>query len=261
MSECKARPRSSDPHCRCPKCKPAATVYRRRRRKLRALGITSEARSAAAWRVVDQWLAEGKTAAAIGSLTGLSRYTVMSALSARKRGTDHRWSPSSVDMILAAWQKKPVAAKGYVSALGARRRLQALSALGWSLDDMEAACGIQFTSLAAVRSGKTARVHAKADAPIRDMYKRLHMTPGPSQKAATVARGKGWVPPLAWDNIDDPMESPSVAGKTHLTGTGMIADLLAFGITDKHTLAHRTGLNVRTVERLIARLAERDAAA
>jgi hypothetical protein len=44
------------------------------------------------------------------------------------------------------------------------------------------------------------------------MYQELSMQPGPSVHTARRAKAAGWVTPLAWDNIDNPNEAPSVGG-------------------------------------------------
>jgi hypothetical protein len=41
---------------------------------------------------------------------------------------------------------------------------------------------------------------------IRDLYERLWDQPGPSQRTASIAKGKGWLPALAWD--DDLINRP-----------------------------------------------------
>jgi cobalamin biosynthesis protein CbiG len=40
------------------------------------------------------------------------------------------------------------------------------------------------------------------------LYDELSATPGPSEVAARHARERGWAPPLAWDDIDDPEDRP-----------------------------------------------------
>lgn len=91
-----------------------------------------------------------------------------------------------------------------IGGCGTRRRLQALAVLGWSTTRLADRAGCSATEVSRWRSARSVSVgHALA---VRDMYDELAMLPGPSQQARTWALGRGWQPPLAWDDdhIDDP---------------------------------------------------------
>lgn len=104
---------------------------------------------------------------------------------------------------------------GYtVPALGARRRLQALQARGWSRQRIAEAAG--WTSTGALnylmRSDTITRnTHDR----LAEVYERLAMQDPPDEMAArrarTWARRHGYVPPLAWDDIDRD-ERPTFGG-------------------------------------------------
>ena len=55
-----------------------------------------------------------------------------------------------------------------------------------------------------------AAIHRDTAARVDAIYERLSGTPGGSKYALAVAARHGFVPPLAWDNIDDPAEQPNV---------------------------------------------------
>ena len=92
-----------------------------------------------------------------------------------------------------------------VPALGSQRRMRALQTMGWPL-------GVRFGHVfdSDVIVQKTAR-------DIAEHYNKHCMTQGPSKLAAMWAKSKGYPPPLAWDNIDDPDEDPS-ARMAHRVG-------------------------------------------
>lgn len=97
---------------------------------------------------------------------------------------------------------------GFVDPLGTRRRVQALQALGWTLraqEDRLGWCRGRLTGLCG--AGKVLARNAQA---VAGLYEVLSGTPGPSRSARVRAANLGYAPPLAWENIDDPDEVPSV---------------------------------------------------
>jgi hypothetical protein len=102
-----------------------------------------------------------------------------------------------------------------VPRVGARRRIQALAAIGWSLRLQRD----QFARRRRPGQGRIlpANVLYRSESPhirrathevIAETYQALCMTPGPSSAARRRAARLGWPPPLAWDDIDDPDETP-----------------------------------------------------
>lgn len=95
-----------------------------------------------------------------------------------------------------------------VDATGTRRRVQALSALGWSQSYLGERFGV---GVSAVQQWTVSSlVQAKTATSVRRLYDELSMTPGPSARARGWAAKRGWPPPLAWDDdtIDDPAARP-----------------------------------------------------
>lgn len=97
-----------------------------------------------------------------------------------------------------------------VPAIGYQRRVQALRALGWSLSEIAHAAGwAKGCSFDYARSAET--ITAATAARIENAYAKLSMTVpnGPkSNRIRLLSASKGWPPPLAWTNIDDPDEHP-----------------------------------------------------
>lgn len=100
-----------------------------------------------------------------------------------------------------------------VPAIGTQRRIQALMVLGWTSRDIAERCG--WATPQAVTELLTARrfIQRSTAALVAAAYDELSMRPGPSAQNRVRCRRKGWAPPLAWDNIDDPDEVPNFGGR------------------------------------------------
>lgn len=103
-----------------------------------------------------------------------------------------------------------VRANPHLPGVGTHRRIQALACLGWSTADLSRRLGMHRSYLLKALRRPTLEpttVHAVAD-----LYEALCMTHSPAKTAARTAadaRARSWVPPLAWDDIDDPDEQPT----------------------------------------------------
>lgn len=97
-----------------------------------------------------------------------------------------------------------------VDSTGTQRRLRALAAVGWRYADIADEVGASRTRIGHLAVGLFPTVHRDTAAAIADVYDRLSMTAGPSDRSRAVAAGRGWPPPLAWDDetIDDPAARP-----------------------------------------------------
>lgn len=139
---------------------------------------------------------------------------------------------------------KPTPAEALVPARGARRRLQALHARGWMAEDLAPEIGIPAVLLERVLWQATVTPYAHAT--IAAAYEVLwNATPPCSalarQHEMARAAANGWVPPMAWDDIDtDP--GPQLPERDE-----EIVDEVA---VDEAVHGHRPRLN--RAERLIA---------
>lgn len=101
----------------------------------------------------------------------------------------------------------------HVDSTGTRRRIQALAALGWGHADICALAGVGRAQLA--HWARWPKVHRDNARLISEVYDQLSMrVPADSPRTRQLraqAKYRGWVPPLAWDDIDDPDEQPQVA--------------------------------------------------
>jgi hypothetical protein len=110
--------------------------------------------------------------------------------------------------------------------LGVQRRLQALSAIGYSIPALVEATGLSDTTIQSLRKGwqqgangkpllRIDKVRAKQ---IKAAYSLLSVQPchnTSANRTKTWARKQGWHPPMAWTDIDDPNDRP--CGTRYLT--------------------------------------------
>jgi hypothetical protein len=90
-----------------------------------------------------------------------------------------------------------------VNPRGVKRRLEALQALGYSYAELGAIAGKDRTTVAKWMT-KTWFERATAKT-VYDLYDYLHMTPSTgvaAKRTRTLAKKRGFAPPLAWDDID-----------------------------------------------------------
>lgn len=188
--------------CRCTDC----TLDRRRKRKVFSTGQRYRIPADVAEKVLRDRLADGWTTHALSSATGLRIGYFQRHITAYKRDeTLPHIGPELARRLL----NMDAPTDGSIGASGSRRRLQALAALGHSLRTIADESGVGFSTLAMIRAGQTNRIKAARALVIRDIYEALHMTPGDNAQVAKEAAAKGWPPPLAYDDIDDPSETPT----------------------------------------------------
>jgi DNA-binding NarL/FixJ family response regulator len=101
------------------------------------------------------------------------------------------------------------APRSHVGATGTHRRLQALIAVGWPHDELAARLGRSSTGLR--RSMLSDSVTAQTARDVSALYEQLWNLHPPqstddqraaSDAARALAAERGWLPPLAWDDID-----------------------------------------------------------
>lgn len=173
-------------------CKPHATLYR----LLRPYNTTGEAR-----RIVTQCKTDGWTWQAMAEATGLSKAGLWNIAHGKyDNSTQH-----TVDKLRAIDGKPP--RNNLREAWPTRRRVQSLHQAGYSTYQIADMAGMKrptVTKLLHVQQ-VTRDTAERVDRVWRALYNQ------PVRKPAKVAKDKGWVPPMWWDNIDDPDEIPGVS--------------------------------------------------
>lgn len=100
-----------------------------------------------------------------------------------------------------------------VEALGFKRRVQALMAMGWQHAEIATCLGIKPGNLSH-RMAYSARVRQETHARMVDVYAqlsgRLPKDTWQSRRTRSLAQGRGWPSPLAWNDrdLDDPNARP-----------------------------------------------------
>lgn len=168
----------------------------------------------------------------------------------------------------------------YLPALGTLRRLQALNAMGWSNRAIAEHCELSEGRIKQLRGQR--RVPFADFQTIRAVYDQLAMIPGPNLRARLQAQRFGWPAPLAWDDIDDPNETPIVVVKqgrlsdsvddvkvqraiagalpaSSLTAAERVAAVERLSNYSAHYIAEQLRITERSVERIRARLRETQA--
>ncbi len=151
----------------------------------------------------------------------------------------------------------------YADPTGTRRRLQALTALGWTNAAIAAVTGICPRHLATLRNTHRPINRATA-AKVAAGYDRLSMKLPPDTPATrrnrTDAAHRGWLPPLCWDDaeIDDPAAKPRATGRQEVR-RGTADDVAWMAETGESLLGiqRRTGLSISGIEYALKR-ADRD---
>lgn len=121
----------------------------------------------------------------------------------------HRDTEASILAVTAESIRKRPDANGFVPNIGARRRVQALLAIGWRYQDLTPQLGFN-SSAVVLQAGEwiTRRKHDR----VKELYDLLWNTKGPatavSLNRASVA---AYAPPMAWDDetMDDPNATPN----------------------------------------------------
>jgi hypothetical protein len=98
-----------------------------------------------------------------------------------------------------------------VPAIGVLRRIQALHAIGHTGPQIAADAGVSLNAIRSIGYHRSTNVRAATAQKIDATYERLCMVRPEGQyanRARSMATRRGWAPPLAWDDIDDPNETP-----------------------------------------------------
>jgi hypothetical protein len=137
--------------------------------------------------------------------------------------------------------------QGHIPALGTQRRIQGLQYIGWTLTDIgRVAGGVSNTAIGLILTRET--VAPETAERIKTVFRHL-LAKGNGGSTITTARAKarGYASPFAWENIDDPNETPTVVRNPDRREMDPIAiDLAVAG--------EKVELNLREREEVIRRL-------
>ncbi|OYC97234.1 hypothetical protein CI089_01390 [Microbacterium sp. Yaish 1] len=212
----------------------------------------------------------GYTYAQIARRAGIQEHTVYRCMNHRNRTI---LADNAARILAIAPSYADLDPGTLVPAEGTRRRLQALACLGWSGAAIAAIAGVSLDTVHRISSAPTVRVVVRNA--ITAAYDRLWNQEPPTDTKAQrqsrtfalhTAQAAGWVPPLAWDDIDtdpEPQQGEDagvdeIAIALAVDGQPVrltreerhiaLRELHAFGHLDSE-LAARLGVDVRTIDR------------
>ena len=243
--------------CRCEPCRAAAAKASKAWRRDNYLGIVKLVDAQPLKDHVAMLMASGMSFRAIALTAG---YTSRNALADSM--TRSRVRPATMARILAVNPQRDNRRDAYIDATGSRRRLQALAVNGYSTRDLAGRLGHKHAATVQdIASGKTPTVRYRTMDAIRDMYEELWDQPGPSQRTAAIAKSKGWLPALAWDDdlIDRPDHEAEDVRRRGVPGGGSgitledIEEARKQGYVTAEQIGWRLGVKRDTVQQILSR--------
>jgi len=144
-----------------------------------------------------------------------------------------------------------------VPGLIAARKLQALIAIGWTQTEIAKRLHVDPSNIKSLITGSRA-IFTSKDKKVDQLFRQLQNTPGRSDLARQRAKRLNWLPPMAWDDIDDPSERPqhehlrkeSRAYKIHPED---LQELTRLGWSNEE-IAKRYNMKIKSVERQLYRI-------
>jgi hypothetical protein len=207
--------------CRCTRCQHLRKMDRQRRRnRLRAYGRADDITpprvpAAPVFKHVVELQADGFGLERIADAAGVSRSVVLDVIYGR-RGKNRR-ADAPVPTIRESYALRILALTpsdieaAIVPSTGTVRRLQALCAIGFAETDLAALMSMRPGNFSPVILGYRPRITAATAARASEIFTDLWERPPSDRRAENTrkhAKARGWVGPLAWDDIDDPNEQP-----------------------------------------------------
>lgn len=192
-----------------------------------------------------EWLvSEGVSLGEITRMSGVGWPALKRMRTAEKvlRRTEEKLLTVSPD-----WRRRE-AGEAKVPAIGTARRLQALVAIGYTGQYLGGRLGCPKVTVWRITS-RAANVEVNTARAVSELFDELSMIPGPCDRARRRAKKYGWVPPLAFDDVDDPDEIPNPGERVYVSTAERINELHDLGITNIHDIAARLGIKPESVER------------
>jgi hypothetical protein len=213
-----------------------------------SLGRQVRVPSDAGWRVLKRMFAAGWSDTAIASACNLPLGTVHSIVRDYRDGFQRTLSAGVTERILRHGQPT----RGFIGHIGSQRKLRALARIGHSLQDISDVSGLPASTLSPCRRGSTIRISPAAAEGIDQAWRALCMKPGTCARSRLLAIRMEWPGPLAYDDIDNPDETPSgVERITTRAERRAEARRLAVEGLSPERIADQIGIAVTTVRRAL----------
>ena len=192
----------------------------------------------------------------IQELTGISRTTLTALTNGRRcKGTgpsSHVWAHTA-NKLLSIPVETMAAYGANINAIGTTRRLQALTAIGYSQQTICDHLGWLPSNATRLFTGKQTSCTVASAAKVRVLFNELQLTPGTCTRARNRAVKLRWAPPLAWDDdIDDPDAKPDLGDRRTVRWDERYLELRDLGFTDA-AIADRWGIQIHSLIRQLDR--------
>lgn len=203
--------------CRCKECHDNARAYQDERRQWIEQGLWGDQFEPTDRAVahIRKCQAFGLSMNAIAEASGVSIGTLSRTVS----GPSTKVWVETADKICAVDPREVT--PGQVPAWRALRRWEALMALGYSASWIAGQIGVNNTGITPLLQGRSKVMRRTFWVKLDALYRELESTPATADGdplrarsisfTRTLAKRRGYVPPAAWDDIDDPDEQPSGA--------------------------------------------------
>lgn len=194
--------------------------------------------------------AEGLSRRGIAETAGVSASVVTNVMQGGREGLQRKTAGAILAVTREAVLERS-RPRGFVPNVGARRRIRALLAIGWTHDLISEHANLPAKKTALVLNQAGDWIARSTHDAIVRAYDALSMTPGPSTLNRKRAERVGYAPPLAWDeeSIDDPAAAPDGVGDA--TGAADLDEWLHLvrAGEDGDRAAHRLGVTIAAIAR------------
>lgn len=196
--------------CACDQCREANAERGRTRQALLEQGLPTSTKVSV--RPVQEHITD-LLAAGIPRTTiaAMAHVDIANLFDIESASPAHKIYPATMNKILAVDADLDfVPGHLFVTARGVQRRIRALAARGWTLDEI--ARRLEWTDARRENIHNVERVHAWVHQTLSALYEEIWNTEPPAATLAecairdrTIRRAQrmGWAPPMAWDDIDN----------------------------------------------------------
>jgi hypothetical protein len=243
--------------CRCDICRTATAKRSKLWRLQRLRGVEHLVDAQPLKDHVAALMAAGMSFKSIALSAGYASRNALADSMTRKRVM-----PRTLARVLAVRADSDNRRDAYVDATGSARRLQALAINGWPTRNLAKQLGHKDpATIQHIANGKTPTIRLRTKDGIRDLYNQLWDQPGPSKRTASIAKARGWLPALAWDDdlIDRPEHEAEDVRRRGVSGGGSgitledIEEARQQGYESAQQIGWRLGVSRDAVQQILSR--------
>ena len=194
--------------CRCEFCQKAHT----RRLKVYRLNGPSSMDPSDVKAHLLKLRSSGITENQISSAAGVGKATIGRIIN--DRNSSNRMMKSTARKLLAI-KIQDITPEGYFNVIPYQRKLQALVAIGWPRYILQEMIPTNESNMYDILHENRQYILADTARKIDAVYNKISMQGGNSEQSKEYAFRKRWLPPLAWDDIEDLNERPIYRSIVH----------------------------------------------